>query len=255
MLDFALDADVLTGLLLSLTRMGAFVVASPFLARLVPAPGRMAVAVTLGLFFAAPVTATPTLFGLVALALGNAAVGVVLGFLTGALFQLFAAAGGLVDLTSGVSVAALIDPTRGEQAAVFSRLFNLVALALFFALGGVEVLVRGLALSLEAVPLDGAFGADRDLAQLAVRLTSQLLVLATELALPVLSALFLLEVVLGLGARLAPQANVFLLGLPAKLLLTLAVVTAALALFPGTLDALLTAMGETFVRALRGLDG
>lgn len=253
MLDLALDARDLVGLLLALTRVGGFVVASPLLARVVPLPGRLAVVVTVGLFLASPPAATPTLFELLALAAGNAVVGLVLGFLTGVLFQLFAVAGGLVDLTSGLAVAALFDPTRGEQAAVFARLFSLLALALFFALGGLQLLVRGLALSVAALPLDAGLAPGPGLADTALELTSRLLLLGTELALPVLAALFLVEVVLGLASRLAPQANVFLLGIPAKLLLTLAVVSSSLLLFPGVLDGLTRAIGDTFADALRAL--
>lgn len=253
MLDLDLAAGLLMGLLLALTRVAAFVVASPLLARLVPAPGRVAVTVALGFALAAPVEPAVSLPGLLVLATANAAVGLAVGWLTGVLFQLFAAAGGLVDLTSGISVSSLFDPTLGDQAAVYSRLFNQVALALFYVLGGVEALVRGLALSVEALPLDGAVDPQPALADVAVDLTSRLLVLAIELALPLLSALFLTEVVLGLAGRLAPQANVFLLGLPLKLLLALTVGGAVLALFPGAMDSLLAAIADTFRDALRGL--
>lgn len=252
-MNFSFDADLLTGLFLALTRVGAFVVASPLLARLVPAPGRLAVATTLGLFLAEPVRSGPTIGDLAVLAAGNAAIGLVLGFLTGLLFELFGAAGALVDLTSGLSSSAFFDPSQGRQAAVFSRLFNLVGLALFYALGGVEVLVRGLATSVQAIPLDGRLGVSSDLADLTLRLTGRLLVLAAELALPLLSALFLSEVALGLAARLAPQANVFVLGLSVKLLLTFAVVSASLALFPGAVDSLFPSIADTFRDVLRGL--
>ena len=45
-----------------------------------------------------------------------------------------------------------------------------------------------------------------------------MLVAAVEMAMPALAALFVAEVVLGIASRFAPQANIFLLGLPAKVI-------------------------------------
>jgi flagellar biosynthetic protein FliR len=252
-LNLALDAPWITGLLLALTRMGAFVAASPLLARTVALPGRLAVTVALALFFVEPTSGVLGISGLLAAALVNAVVGVALGYLTGVVFHAFAAAGSLIDLSSGLSVATLIDPNMGENAAVFGRLFNLVALTLFAALGGLHVVIRGMALSLAAVPLDGVLAPDPDLIPFTLGLVGQLVVAAAELALPVLAALFLAEVVLGLAARLAPQANVFILGLPAKLLITMTIVGATLLFFPEAMNTFERTLTDTFVDGLRGL--
>jgi flagellar biosynthetic protein FliR len=69
----------------------------------------------------------------------------------------------------------------------------------------------------------------------------------------VLAALFLGEVVLGLAARLAPQANVFILGLPAKLLITMTIVGATLLFFPEAMNTFERTLTDTFVDGLRGL--
>jgi flagellar biosynthetic protein FliR len=252
-LHLSLDAAWATGLVLAITRVAAFVVASPLLARALPPVGRLGLALALGAFLATPVSAGLGLDQLLAAGVVNAALGVVLGFLTGLLFHLFAVAGSLVDLTSGLSAAVLFDPTRGEQISVFGRLFNLTALVILFLLDGFELIVRGLALSVEAVPLAGTLDPRAGLADLAVRLTGRLLLAGAELALPVLAALFLAEVVLGLAARFAPQANVFLLGMPLKILLALSLVSVALLLLPEAIHGLLETMRDTFVDALRVL--
>ncbi len=68
-----------------------------------------------------------------------------------------------------------------------------------------------------------------------------------------LAALFLAEIVLGLASRLAPQANVLLIGLPAKLLVAFSVLSVTLLLFPGAMDGLLGNVGKAFESGLRGL--
>ena len=63
----------------------------------------------------------------------------------------------------------------------------------------------------------------------------------------------MVEVVLGIASRFAPQANVFLIGLPAKIIAALASVGAVVALVPETMDGVLNIVQETFRDALTGL--
>ena len=252
-LDLSIDAAWAAGLVLSITRMAGFVIASPLLGRAVPAPGRLAVVLALGTFFAAPLAGEPTLARLLAAAVVNAAVGVVLGFLTGMILSLFPVAGGIIDMSSGLAAASVVDPTRGEQGAVFSRMFNIAGLALFYVVGGLGLVVRGLALSLEAIPLDGAVAPSASLAGVATRLTGTLVSAGAEVALPVVAALFLTELILGLASRFAPQANVFLLGLPAKILIAFTMAGLSAAMFPEVMDGVLRVVHDTFIDALAGL--
>ena len=67
---------------------------------------------------------------------------------------------------------------------------------------------------------------------------------------PALAALFMTEVVLGIASRFAPQANVFLIGLPAKIIAALASVGAVVLLVPETMDGVLTIIGDTFRDAI-----
>ncbi len=246
MVDLSLDAAWAAGLLLSLIRIAGFVAASPLYARFVPVPGRVGLALVLAVFFAEPVTAPLGLGGLLSVAAVNAAAGVALGFLTGLIFHLFSVAGSLVDFTSGLSASSVIDPVTGSQSAVFSRIFNLMAVALFFVLGGDRLVVSGLAESFAAVPADGSVSLAPGLAEAAVELVARMTVAAVELAIPALAALFVAEVLLGLAARFAPQTNVFLLGLPAKVLGALLTVSLVLLLTPETFDGALRVMAETF---------
>ncbi len=248
-----LEPAVLAGFVLAITRVAAFVVISPLLPRSIPATGRLAFTLAVGLFLAEPATEAVTLQGLLGAALVNAVVGGALGYLTGIAFHLFAVAGGLIDLTSGLSIASLYDPSTNAPAAVFSRIFSLTAAAAFLVLDGLQVIVRGLALSVRAIPLTGSLQPDDDLATAAVEAVGRLMVHGLEIALPVVGVLFIVEVVLGLFTRLAPQANILVLGLSAKMLVTLWIVGASLLLFPEALDGVSGLVDEAFRDTLMGL--
>ena len=66
-----------------------------------------------------------------------------------------------------------------------------------------------------------------------------ILLAALEIGAPVLGALFLTEVALALTSRFVPQANVFAVGLPVKVLVALLAVGSALVFFPARLTGLL----------------
>lgn len=248
----AIDATLVAGFLLSMIRVGAFVVSSPLFSKTVPVPGRIALTLALSVFLTTPFADLGT-GALLGAAVVNAAVGIVLGIVTGLPFAMFNVAGGFVDVTSGLSVAAVIDPNQGGQAAIFNRTFGLVALVMFVGIGGDHLLVQGLALSLETIPLDGAVSLEGSLLQVVATASGRLLVAGAELALPAVAALFLTEVGLGLASRFAPQANLFVLGMPLRVLITLATASVVFLGFPAANDGLLRLVCEAFVDGLRGL--
>ncbi len=260
-LDLVIDARWAIGVLLAVTRVAAFVIASPQLGKAVPAPARLAFAIAIGWFLATAVDGQLPDMGeefsaarIVALTGLNAAVGVVMGWMLGVLFHLFAMAGSIIDVSAGTSIASVLDPTRGEQGAVFSRMFQIGGLALFHAVGGLSLLVTTLVWSVRAVPLTGAarLGGGA-LASVATSLTSRLMIASVEIALPVFAVLMLTEMVLGLAARFAPTANVFLLGLPAKTFLALTTAGMSVALFPEAIDGLLSFSRTTAIEVLNGI--
>lgn len=242
------------GLLLAMVRVGGFLTASP-LTNALPVTGRLGLSLALGWTLAESIPAPTELPGLLAAAAVNLGLGVTLGLLTGLIIHLFEMAGSLVDLSAGLQTGLILDPLTGSSASVFGRAFRMTALTLYLLTGGLQLAIAGLARSVTAVGLDGHIVLDPDLARSLVSLATATIVAAIELALPAVAALFLAEVVLGLVARLAPQANVFLLGLPAKLGLAFITVTLVLAAFPATVSTGIGVMEDAMVATLRSLAG
>ena len=251
-MDFVVDADWVTGMLFASIRAAGFVIASPIF-KAIPASGRTALVLVLGYAFADPVTDAGDLGMLLVGGFTNAVVGLALGFLTGLIFYVFTVAGSLIEFTSSLSAASIFDPLAGQQVTVFGRMFNLMAMALFLVLGGDRLLASGLAVSFEAVAIDGTISLSGGLAEIGVTLLGRMMIAAIELAMPALAALFIAEVVLGIAARFAPQSNVFLIGLPVKIFAAMASVTAVLLLVPETMDGVLNIVQETFREALMGM--
>jgi flagellar biosynthetic protein FliR len=87
-------------------------------------------------------------------------------------------------------------------------------------------------------------------ADLLARDVGGLMVAAIEIAAPLLAALFLADLALGLLNRAAPEMNVFVIGLPLKILLTIGLAGLALPLLPGATATLVERMVHDGLRAV-----
>jgi flagellar biosynthetic protein FliR len=166
--------------------------------------------------------------GFIAALLTQALVGVTLGMFTMVLVNALQAAGALVDLFAGFSIAAIYDPINETSAAVFGRFYELVAVTLLFTSNGYLLLVNGWFRSFDVVPVHGlSFSVITDVL---TKNLGQFMIAAVEVAGPVLGCLFLSEITLGLLSRAAPSLNVFSLAFPLRVVVALVVVALAVPL-------------------------
>lgn len=160
---------------------------------------------------------------------GELMIGMVLAFGVMAAFGAFAVAGNILDVQIGLGMGNVYDPVTRKGGPLFGSLLNLLGLAVFFALDGHHVLLRGLAYSIEHVPLGQgwrALASDAILAQFALMFS-----LGVALIAPVLLCLLLLEAGLAVVSRMLPQMNVFVLSMPLKTLAGLALLALTLPAF------------------------
>jgi flagellar biosynthetic protein FliR len=160
------------------------------------------------------------------------------GFLVGLGFALvlavllagIEAAGALIDVVSGFSYGTLINPLNGETSAVIARFYALVGTMIFLVIGGDAWTIRGLDRTFELVPLTSAPKMS-SLVGGVVHVFTGVFAAALEVAAPVLVALLITDVAFGIVSRVVPQLNVFAVGFPTKVAVTLLVVGASLPFF------------------------
>ncbi|RJK92801.1 flagellar biosynthetic protein FliR [Vallicoccus soli] len=244
----------LVGLLLGVVRAAAWLLlAPPFNTRMVPrsAKGLLAVALTLPVADdLARVVPDLTLPGFIGAVVVQVATGAALGFTTQLLFAAVQAAGDLIDLFGGFTVAFGYDPLSMSQSSVFGRLHQLLAVVLLFTTGGHLVIVQGFLQSYESIPVTSGVALDR----LAATLTGGVgtfFLSALAIAAPLIGVLFVADVGLGLLTRVSPSLNAFSLGFPIKILLTLVVIGFTFPLLPGVVDSV---VDEAYA-AVGGLGG
>lgn len=159
----------------------------------------------------------------------EALVGIVMGFLVAMAFAAIQMAGAFIDLQIGFGFASVIDPMMKQHNAVIGQLYNLAATLLFLALNGHHLMIRGLADSFAVLPLGGMAVSPAATTGM-VQVFLVFFLAALKIGAPVVGAIFLTDVALGILARTVPQLNVFVVGFPAKLTVGLLAIFAVMPL-------------------------
>ncbi len=162
-----------------------------------------------------------------ALAGSELLVGFCLGLGVVILFSGLQLAGELAGRVGGLMLADVLDPQAETNVPLFSRLMFLVGLAVFVLIGGHRVVMAGLLDTFRTIPPGRAAFADSLLSAL-VTLLAQGVALGLRAALPVVAALLLSTLVMGLISRTLPQLNILVVGFGLNALLTFAVLALTL---------------------------
>jgi flagellar biosynthetic protein FliR len=252
------SVDLATASLIALAlgslRAAAWMLLSPpFNAKSIPGPvkGLLSVAIALPVM---PKLAerVPELNGgeLFVSAIEQIVVGAALGFLTSIFFAAVQAAGSLIDVFGGFSVAFAFDPLSSTGNSVFGRFYNLLATTLLFVTNGHEMVLRGFTRSYSTLPLDATMSIST-LEKLLTGGLIEMFISALQIAGPLIAVLFLADIGLGLLNRVAPSLNAFSLGFPLKIMLTLGLAGTAIVFLPQTMRGLV----EQAVSAMLKLAG
>ncbi|HHW15033.1 MAG TPA: flagellar type III secretion system protein FliR [Firmicutes bacterium] len=241
-MDLASFSALFDRYLLVLVRVSGFLGATPFFgSRTIPNQAKVALALVVAWFLlplaqASAAGIRPGNPGAYALAVGSELlIGFALGYAVTLTFAALQIAGQLMDIPIGFSLVNVLDPLLSQQVPVLGQFQYILFTLMFLAVDGHHQLLRVLVKTFELVPL-GAFRYTPELPGLMVRGFSDAFLLGFKLSLPVVAALFLTDVALGLVARAVPQMNVFVVGFPAKIAVGLAFVVLILPAYVGFVE-------------------
>ena len=225
-------------LLASVRIVSWLAVVPPFSGRSVPMMAK--VVLGLGLAFAAVPDGGSIPLSTVSLLLNvgtQVLVGVAMGFVTQLLFGAIAAAGSLIDVFGGFSLASGFDPLSMNANTVFGKFHQMLATVLLFVTGGHLLVIGGLLRTFHFLPLGTS--PEWDTAP-DVLLTAfgMFFTTAVQIALPMIAVLFLSDLGLALLTKVAPQLNAFNVMFPVKVGMTLLLVGLSFPVLPQAVDRL-----------------
>ena len=158
-------------------------------------------------------------------AAGELALGFALGLGVFTILSGLQIAGELIDQQAGTALAGVFDPQSGLASSPSSRILCLLGATVFLCMppmNGHLLMVAALVETFQTMPPGGA-DVSSDAIELLRDLVHQSLVLGLQVAAPVLATMSLVALSMGFLGRTVPQMNVFIVGFPIRVLLTLLV--------------------------------
>lgn len=154
-------------------------------------------------------------------------IGIAMGLVLRVVFAALDLMGEIISLQMGLSFATFFDPVAGGQTAVIGEFLTLISTLVFLSLNGHLLMVDALARSFEWLPVSATLPHKGGWLVLA-RFGASIFASGLLMALPVVTALLITNIALGVLTRAAPQLNLFAIGFPITLTVGFGVLLLAL---------------------------
>ena len=165
-------------------------------------------------------------------AISQIMIGLTTGFILQLVFATVVFAGQGIALSMGLGFSTMVDPQNGQQVPVISQIYTITATLIFISLDGHLLLIQMLLDSFKSLPI-GMEGVAKTGIWDIIEWSGRVFTAGLLLAMPIVAALLLVNIIFGVAARAAPQLQIFSVGFPVTLMLGLLLVWKTL---PDVLD-------------------
>lgn len=180
--------------------------------------------------------------------------GVILGFFANIAFSIINFAGYMMDMEIGFSMASQFDPISNVQATITSNLYTYSVMLVMLVSNLHHYILKAFIDSYTVVPL-GKVVIKPQMYSLVVEFIANYFVIGFRIILPMFAAILIVNIVLGILAKVAPQMNMFVVGLQLKVLVGLVVLWLMAGLIPGVADFIFNNIMDMLKSGIRAFGG
>ncbi|WP_425449175.1 flagellar biosynthetic protein FliR [Dethiothermospora halolimnae] len=177
-------------------------------------------------------------------------IGLILGFISYLFFSLLFIAGQIIDVQIGFGMVNVLDPQHNTQLPIMGNFYYIFALLVFLTVNGHHVIIRAIVDSYEILPI-GEYSLNNLMVDQIISVFGQTFVIALKVASPILATMFLINVFLGIMAKAMPQMNIFIVGMPFKIIIGLLVIITAFPLLLVLLEHIFNAMYDQILEFMK----
>ena len=175
--------------------------------------------------------------------------GLILGFVANICYQILAFSGQLLDMEIGFSMVNEMDPVTSAQGTVSGNLYSYAVMLMLMITYMHHFLLDALIDSYALVPI-GKVAINPMVYTVVVKLVGEYFVLGFRIVLPVFAAMLIVNSVLAILARVAPQLSMFVIGIQLKVFVGLAVMVVMIKMIPGIASLIFDKMLEVMREAV-----
>lgn len=251
------DIGKLEQFLLILTRITAFIFVAPFFG-MSNVPARIKVGLGIIVTFLLygvleyQIPQYTSLIDYAGLIVMECVVGLVLGFGAYICTTIILLAGTVIDMEIGLSMAQQFDPMTKTQASVLGTFYQYMILVFMLVSDMHLYLLKTFADSYLLIPIGKlAFGST--MYNTVIGFLGQYMILGFRMALPVFAAILIVNIIMGVLAKAAPQMSMFAVGIQIKLLIGLVIVFLTATLIPDMANMIFDQIRYMLTELLKGM--
>lgn len=244
--------------LMILVRVATFVFVAPFFG-MTNTPFRVkigfSVFVSLLLFQILPKTGLDyqDVFGFAAIIVKEGITGLLIGFAASICNSIILLAGNMIDMEIGLSMATTFDPMTNSQVNITGNLYNYFILMLLIVTDMHHYILRAVVDSYQLIPIAGQNFDWEHLFTSFLAFVTDLFVIAFRIILPIFVVSMILNAILGIMAKVAPQMNMFAIGMQLKLLVGFVILFLTIRMLPNISNFIFEEMKRMIVSFIEGM--
>ena len=230
----------LEAFLLILVRITGFVFTAPFFSlRNVPNRVKIGLSIfmTAILFYNVPYTSPEyeSVIDYSIIIIKEALAGAIMGFFANIAYQILSFAGQMIDTEVGFSMINEIDPTSQVQTTITANLYGYMVLLIMLITNLHHYFIRAIIDSFQIIKL-GEVIIDSNIYQLMLKFITDYFIIGFRIVLPVFAAILVVNMILAILAKIAPQMNMFVVGMQLKIFVGLFVMILIIDMVPSVAD-------------------
>lgn len=254
MIDFAFTLDNFEYWLLILVRVSCFVFVAPFLGQQgIPNQVKIGLSCFVSLLLYSVVERPEldyvSVVGYAVVVVKEGITGLLIGFAANICNSIILFAGNLIDMDIGLSMATEFNADMGTESTLTGNLYYYLVLLLLITSNLHSYLMRAIADSFSVIPIAHQQFAWDHLLTAMIRYMGDLFVIGFRIFLPFFACIMILNCALGVMAKVAPQMNMFSVGMQMKVLVGFVVLFFTIYMLPSVADNLFLEI-KTMVRLI-----
>ncbi|PGK51588.1 hypothetical protein CN918_27740 [Priestia megaterium] len=209
----------LMAIILAFTRIASFLYFIPlFQGRSVPTTAKLGISLSIAIYVQDQIKVpdVTSLGEYIVLIIMQVAIGITLGYVVHLIFAIPQIAGSLLDMDMGFSSSQIMDPGSGQRISILANFYSVLFMLVFVMVGGIENLVYSIILSFHFTEVV-MFAGNINFLDTLLLTFQYMMVSAVQIALPIICAMFILNIMMLILGKVAPQLNIMLNMFPVKI--------------------------------------
>ncbi|MFA5575820.1 MAG: flagellar biosynthetic protein FliR [Tissierellaceae bacterium] len=157
-------------------------------------------------------------------------VGIIIGFISYMIFSAFYVMGQIIDMKIGFGMVNVIDPQNRVQVPLMGNFYYTLSFLLLLGINGHHHIILALKDSYNHIPI-GGFQYSESTMGLLADILARSFELGFKLSMPIIAIIFMTDIILGILSKTIPQMNVFVVGMPLKIIIGLVIILISIPMF------------------------